>query len=257
MSHQNEYHDAMVTVLELIWGEGFMAPGGPRNVHKMIEGLQLRGKRVLDIGCGLGGPAMLVAEEAGASVLGIDLEVPLIARAQERAQARGLAERVEFRTVAPGPLPCADDTFDLVMSSGALTQTEDKLGMFGECLRVLKPGGVLSCYDWMKSAADYSQDMLYWFEMEGLTYAMCTLAQYRQLMEQAGFEDVRCTDASEWYRHRVAEEYQKLSGPLYPRMLELIGKDDAEHFVENWRAMLVVCEKGEMRQGYCRGRKPL
>jgi hypothetical protein len=35
-----------------------------------------------------------------------------------------------------------------------------------------------------------------------------------------------------------------------------MGREQAEHFVENWRAMLVVCEKGEMRQGYTRGRKP-
>jgi len=39
-------------------------------------------------------------------------------------------------------------------------------------------------------------------------------------------------------------------------MVELLGQKDADHFVENWRAMLVVCEKGEMRQGYCRGRRP-
>jgi len=39
-------------------------------------------------------------------------------------------------------------------------------------------------------------------------------------------------------------------------MVERLGQKDADHFVENWRAMLVVCEKGEMRQGYCRGRRP-
>jgi hypothetical protein len=39
-------------------------------------------------------------------------------------------------------------------------------------------------------------------------------------------------------------------------MLEVIGRKDADHFVENWRAMVVVCNKGEMRQVYGRAQKP-
>ena len=56
MSAQIEYHDAMIHLLELIWGEGYMAPGGSNLVDKLAQGLQLRNRRVLDIGSGLGGP---------------------------------------------------------------------------------------------------------------------------------------------------------------------------------------------------------
>ena len=61
MSHEIEYNDAMMKMLELIWGEGFMAPGGTGNVDKMVEGLDLQGKRVLDIGRGIGGPDFYLA----------------------------------------------------------------------------------------------------------------------------------------------------------------------------------------------------
>ncbi len=80
MDHQNEYGDSMVAMLELVWGEGFMAPGGEGNVAKMVEGLELEGRRVLDIGCGLGGPACILAGKYGAHVVGTDLEPPLIVR---------------------------------------------------------------------------------------------------------------------------------------------------------------------------------
>jgi hypothetical protein len=40
-------------------------------------------------------------------------------------------------------------------------------------------------------------------------------------------------------------------------MVELLGQQDADHFVEDWRAMVVVIDSGEMRQGYCRGRRPV
>jgi hypothetical protein len=39
-------------------------------------------------------------------------------------------------------------------------------------------------------------------------------------------------------------------------MMELLGKREADHFVENWRAMKVVCTKGDVFQGYYRARKP-
>ena len=53
--HIDEYDDAMVALLELVWGKGFMAPGGAPNVRKLVAGLDMRGKTLLDIGCGIGG----------------------------------------------------------------------------------------------------------------------------------------------------------------------------------------------------------
>jgi len=255
MEHQNEYHDSLVTLLELIWGEGFMAPGGEGNVANLIGDLDVRDKQVLDIGCGIGGPACLIASHYGARVVGIDLEEHLIERARARAIALGLDSRTEFNTVSPGPLDFPDQSFDVVMSSGAFTQTPSKHEIFGECLRMLRPGGTLTCYEWMKSEGDYSDDMRYFFKMEGLTYAMETLERYGQILGEVGFTDIQLKDASDWYRREVRREYEQLRSELYPRAVELIGQHDADQFVENWRAMVVVCDKGEMRQGYCRARR--
>jgi phosphoethanolamine N-methyltransferase len=60
-AHASEYHDSLVTLLEWIWGTDYMAPGGEGNVDKMVRGLDLAGKQVLDIGCGIGGPAFALA----------------------------------------------------------------------------------------------------------------------------------------------------------------------------------------------------
>ncbi|MEX2150236.1 MAG: class I SAM-dependent methyltransferase [Steroidobacteraceae bacterium] len=121
-SHTSEYHDAMVAFLEWIWGRDFMAPGGAGNVDKMVEGIDLAGKY-------------------GAQVTGIDLEPQLIERATSRAAELGLSHQTEFRAVSLGPFRFPDASFDVVFTSGALTQTEDKAGIVAECLRVLKPGG--------------------------------------------------------------------------------------------------------------------
>ena len=98
--------------------------------------------------------------------------------------------------------------------------------------------------------------MQYWFRMEGLTYAMKTFGDYEALLRGAGFTEVKTEDATAWYRDEAGREYDLIRGELYPEMRELLGTADADHFVENWRAMLVVIDSGEMRQGYLRGRRP-
>ena len=256
MEHQDEYDDSTVAMLEWIWGEGFMAPGGVGNVAKMVEGLELEGRRVLDLGCGLAGPACILAGTYGAHVVGTDLEPALIERARRRAVAQGLRDRTQFEVVKAGPLGFDDESFDLVMSSGGVTQTADKLGIFKECLRVLKPGGTLSCYDWMReSDGEYSEDMQYWFEMEGLTYALETPAGQAASLRKAGFDEVTVVDRSAWYRAEVRREYERIRTNGFPRLVELIGTKRAEHAVENWRATVVVCEKGEMLQVYSRAKR--
>lgn len=232
-----------------------MAPGGPGNVAKLLDGLDTRGKRVLDVGCGIGGPAFDVARTHGAYVTGVDLEAPLIERANAAGAKLGLGDQCTFKTVDPGPLPFDDLSFDIVLTSGALTQTSGTSRLIDECFRVLAPGGHLTCYEWMKSERDYSDDMYYWFKMEGLTYALNTLDEFAGLFRDSGFTNVVTTDASDWYRAEANREYELIRGDLYPRMVELLGQADADHFVEDWRAMVVVIDNGEMRQGYCRGQR--
>jgi phosphoethanolamine N-methyltransferase len=255
-AHQDEYDDGMVELLELVWGKGFMSPGGPDNVKEIVAGLDLAGKLVLDIGCGVGGPALVLAGELGARVIGFDLEAPLIARAQANAREAGLEERVEFRRVDPGPLPLEDASVDTVFTCGCFIHVDDKPTMFREVSRVLRPGGALACYDWMKGDEPYSADMRYWFKMEGLTYAMETLETYGRLLEEAGFTEVEMHDDSQAYRDLAHREYEAMQGPLKARMIEVLGQELQEYYLENWHASVIVLDRGELKPGFCRGIKP-
>ncbi len=66
MGNEDEYHVAMIDLLELVWGDGFMALAGQGNVAKMVAGLDFAGRTVVDVGCGIGGPACVLAEDFGA-----------------------------------------------------------------------------------------------------------------------------------------------------------------------------------------------
>ena len=58
-----EYGDDMVALLQLIWGKGFMTPGGVPYIRRTLAGRDLRGRKVLDIGSGLGGHDIVLARE--------------------------------------------------------------------------------------------------------------------------------------------------------------------------------------------------
>ena len=62
----------------------------------------------------------------------------------------GLEANTEFILVEPGPLMFPNESFDVILSSGAFMKIENKREMLEECLRVLKSGGAFRCYDWKR-----------------------------------------------------------------------------------------------------------
>ncbi len=254
--HIDEYGAEMVAFLELIWGKGFLAPGGQQNIRRLTEGIATQDRYLLDIGSGIGGGDIVLARDFGAKVVGIDIESPLVRTAKAYVEEAGLTERVTFRHVRAGQLDFPDGIFDIVYSSGAFTQISDKSAMFAECLRVLKPGGVLTTYDWTGTERPYSAKMLEWFRLEGLTYNLRSLATHRQLLLDAGFVDVEVVDDGGWYAAEARRELGLLKGDLGQAARALIGDDTYQHFIADWTAMVDVLEDGELVPGYLRGFKP-
>lgn len=248
-----EYDDELVALLELVWGDGFLAPGGRESVLRCVDGVDLDGRKVLDIGCGLGGADLVLAKESGAIMTGVDVEPGLIERARRNASAAGVA--IDYRTVEPGPLDFEDESFDHVFTHAAIIHVPDKAAMFSEIHRVLRPGGWLLAYDWLKGTSPYSDDMLRWFELEGLTYAMDHLDNYLAMLRATGFEEVSGVDVNAEYALVAHAEYERMNGEWYGRMTDLLGPERRDHFIEDWRVLTVVLDNGELRPAYFRGRR--
>lgn len=251
----DEYTPEILTVLQLIWGEGFLSPGGEPALEAIVAGLDLRDREVVDIGCGLGGYDLLLARRYGARVIGLDVEAPIIEHGRRLVAAAGLSDRVALRLTGPGPLPLPDASADVAFGKDAWIHIEDKRAFFAEIYRVLKPGGVLAASDWMRSDKPYGADMEYFFKMEGLTYHMDTLENYGAILREAGFREVELTDTSDEYRAMGHEEYRRLQTSLAPETIARLGPEKHAYFVEDWRAITVVLDSGELRTGRLRARK--
>jgi ubiquinone/menaquinone biosynthesis C-methylase UbiE len=257
--HQEiEYDDTLVTMLEIIWGEGFLSPGGAEEVALLLEGEDISGKKVIDIGCGIGGiDVLLVHEHGAAGVTGVDIEQPVLDQSMARAGAKGLSDRLSYRLVEPGPLPFEPASFDVVFSKDAMIHIPDKEALFADVYRILRPGGLFVASDWMRCDDNpASSEMEYYLKVEGLNFGMASPGRYAKALEKAGFFEIRLRDRNAWYRDLSRKEYEQMKGPLYPRMVELLGRANADRYVEIWRAMHAVIASGELCPGHLRAVRP-
>ena len=99
---------------------------------------------LLDIGCGIAGPARWIASKYGCRVTGVDLTPEFCVAARELNAATGLADRVRILHGSALSIPMPEDSFDHAYSQAALMNISDKLGVFREAFRVLRPGGLLT-----------------------------------------------------------------------------------------------------------------
>ena len=250
------YEGGLSELFGQLWGDGFMTPGGERNIEKLLGDRDLRGKRLLDIGSGAGGPGLKLVEERGIELVGIDIEASLVEDAQRRAGERKLTDRAQFMVVEPGRLDFPDESFDITMNNGgAFIHTEDKASLFAECFRVLKPGTMIASYDWMTREIERSEDMQQVFAELEETFMM-PLEHHGDLLREVGFVDVELTDDSDWYRGEVQRECAKMSGELYRPLCDSVGKEEADGLIKTWTGISRLCQSRELRQTYFHAYKP-
>ena len=84
---------------------------------------------------------------------------------------------------------------------------------------------------------------------------MASQERYIKALQEAGFVGIKHRDRNAWYSDLSRKEYEKMKGPLYPKMVEMLGHEYADHEVEIWRAMNLVIESGELRPGHLRATK--
>lgn len=252
------YAGGHVALLQLLWGQGFLSPGGPEEVERVLDGLDLDGLRLLDIGCGLGGIDRLIAERHPvAEVVGIDVEAPLVEEARRMTAGSAVAGRVRFECVSPGPLPFPSGRFDVVFSKDSILHVPDKAALAREIHRVLVPGGVFAASDWLSGReGPPTDDMARYLEAEGLGFVLATSGHYGAALEAAGFEDIRFSDRNAWYRDLAAREEAELAGPLLAPAISMTDPDFVARQLEVWRTMRIVLDSGELRPTHIRARKP-
>ena len=254
-----EYDANLMALLEGVWGEGFMSPGGTAEVDRYLDGVDLSGLSVLDIGCGLGGVDLHLAREHGAArVIGIDIDPALIERCNQLAEKYQATEQLQFRCVEPGPLAFEAASFDIVTSKDSIIHIADKHELACDIFRILEPGGWFVASDWLAGYENQpSAEMQAYLEAEGLDFGLASAATYSDALQAAGFVDIGIVDRQEWYQQQARVEREQLGGLLYAGLESIVGTEFLEHEIEVWDKMIVALDQGQLLPTHLRAHKPL
>ena len=117
---------------------------------ELAESINLEGATVLDIGCGLGGPCRMLADEYNCQATGIDLSNEYIRTAKELSKLVRLDSKTSFIQGDAANLPFDDNTFDVVWTQHVQMNIPGKEKLYSEISRVLKLGGRFLYYDILK-----------------------------------------------------------------------------------------------------------
>lgn len=215
------FYDSSSGLWEDIWGEhlhhGYYGPEGTLKKERRqaqidcIEELLNWGItaptskiQILDVGCGIGGSSLYLADKFQAQVTGITLSPVQAKRATERALEAGLQEKTQFLVADALEMPFEPNSFDLVWSLESAEHFPNKIKFLQESYRVLKPGGTLLMATWCHRPLTGNAGQLTDTERRHLAeiyrvYALpyvISLPEYEAIATQIGFENLHTADWS-------------------------------------------------------------
>lgn len=214
-THNQQHYDTVTDAWTYILGDnlhyGAFSPGTQdleaatdQLIWEMAEfGDLQQGMKVLDVGCGIGNPALALCQKFACDVTGITISGRGVELANADAQARGLSGSARFLVSDALDNRLGADAFDLVWQMESSHLMYDKPRLFQENSRVLKSGGVIVLCDlFLKREFSVTDIYNYRNELAVLEASfgkakMATMDYYQDCLESCGFESVALLDISE------------------------------------------------------------
>ncbi|OLL26572.1 Sterol 24-C-methyltransferase erg-4 [Neolecta irregularis DAH-3] len=175
-------------------------PGEPfhqamaRHEHYIASKMNIQDNyNVLDVGCGVGGPACEISTFTDANITGLNINDYQIERARNYIARRGLSEKIKFVKGDFMQMPFDDASFDAAYAFEATCHASKLEGVYGEIYRVLKPGGICGMNEWVMTdvydASDPEQQKLkHYIEIGSGVTKLSTLSDARNAFKKVGFE---------------------------------------------------------------------
>lgn len=247
MNLEEVYSPKYCQQLEAAYGKDMMSEGGHEAIKHLFDTVDMQGKKVLDIGSGLGGVAFYIAKHYNCSVTGLEINSWMVEEAKRR-MPEAYKSTINFVKSTGSKWPFADNSFDIICSKGVLTHVEDKSDILSECHRTLKPDGLLVISDALSSEARiWGEQITRLNELEDLNMYPESKAGYIKELQKQHFQllSVRDddTECQKWTRELIA----RLKDPsMRSTHLQYFKEHELDAHIEGYEAMLKALETGEL-----------
>ena len=232
----NHYYDLVTDFYQFGWGDAFHF--APRHQAESLKAslarcerffateLQLKpGSSVLDIGCGVGGPLCEIAQFSGANVTGINNNAYQVSKVKQKLARFGLDRQCSVIKGDFMKIPRDANTFDAAYTLEATPHAPDKIGVYREIYRVLKPGGLFVGDEWCVTESYNPENKNHVCLKSGIEVGnalpeLATINEVVQSLKTVGFEIITTRDVAAdsdpdmpWYRALLGLDLNLMSIP--------------------------------------------
>ena len=240
MLDSTQYAVDSIRQYEAVYGEDFVSPGGLAMATELVSLLQLPpGSKVLDVGCGLGGSAFVMARDFALIVDGIDLSTNMLSMAEAKRQVHQLLESVTFTEGDCLQLDCPE-RYDAIYSRDVFLHIHDKTRLFSVLYAALKPGGKLLFTDYCCGEKPWGDHFVEY--VRNREYCLHTLPDYAELIEAAGFVEVQTRDLTSRFIEILNGDLQTIGSSGLPAQ-------DQHQLRQSWLGKLERAESNDHRWG--------
>lgn len=208
----NEWTPERFRVVQEIWGEGYLEPGGPPFARKLLSAAKIDSKQtVLDMSLKLGGTASLIAKDASLYMEAWEPKPEFAKKARSLINSLGLVKRILMEPNDCSKVEFPENKYDLIYSREQFFKIEDKKSLIEKIGRSLKPKGQFLFTDLMVCDPDNNaEEIATWASAERQTPYPWTEDLYKAVFKEFGFSIWASNDFSQEYLEFINAGWHKI-----------------------------------------------
>ena len=200
--------------------------------QELAREIGLDNSNVLDVGCGIGGPSRMLADDYNCRVTGIDLSNEFIRTASALSELVGLQDKTDFIQASALELPFEDGSFDVAWTQHVQMNISDKAKFYSEINRVLSDSGTFVYYDIFQKNGEDVDYPVPWANDASVSFLGST-TKMDHILQDLGFKNVQTTDQTFQGAQFLVGLFEKLkkNGPPKIGLNVLMGASTKEKLV--------------------------